>query len=172
MKLILLAYATGLLLARRVLTKFNLAAKYKGVTEITGEYYTVKPQRKSPNPFSALLDVGLARTSTGSKIFSCLKGVCDGGVRVPHSDRRFVGYSASKKELDPAVLRKYIFGGHVAAYMKLLQEKNPNKYDTQFSRYKKAKIGYKDLEKLYTEVLVTMCFFTTDSIQGSQEDSR
>jgi large subunit ribosomal protein L5e len=42
----------------------------------------------------------------------------DGGLDIPHSDKRFAGFDKEKKELDAEVHRKYIFGGHVAAYMK------------------------------------------------------
>ena len=45
-----------------------------------------------PRPFFALLDVGLARTTTGAKVFSALKGACDGGIEIPHNEKRFVGY--------------------------------------------------------------------------------
>ena len=31
-----------------------------------------------------VLDVGLARTGTGAKIFAALKGACDGGLNIPH----------------------------------------------------------------------------------------
>lgn len=47
-----------------------------------------------------------------------LQGALDGGLDIPHSDKRFAGFAKDKKELDPEVHRKYIFGGHVAAYMK------------------------------------------------------
>lgn len=40
---------------------------------------------------------------------------------MPHSDKRFVGYSAEEKSLDAETLRKYIFGGHVSEYMENLQ---------------------------------------------------
>lgn len=43
----------------------------------------------------------------------------DGGLDIPHSDKRFAGFDKEKKELDAEVHRKYIFGGHVAAYMKV-----------------------------------------------------
>ena len=46
------------------------------------------------------------------------QGALDGGLDIPHSDKRFAGFTKEKKELDPEVHRKYIFGGHVAAYMK------------------------------------------------------
>lgn len=66
-------YATGLLLARRVLQKFNLDKTYTGAEQATGEDYSVEEAAEGPRPFSALLDTGLKRTSTGSKVFAALK---------------------------------------------------------------------------------------------------
>lgn len=78
------AYATGLLLARRHLKALNLDDIYKGVEEVNGEDYNVEQEGQNPNPFTAVLDVGLARTSTGAKIFAVLKGATDGGLNIPH----------------------------------------------------------------------------------------
>lgn len=72
-----------------------------------------------PRPFYCLLDTGLKRTSTGSKVFSCLKGALDGGLDIPHNEKRFVGYA--DKKLDAETLEKYIFGGHVAEYQETMQ---------------------------------------------------
>lgn len=72
-------YATGLLVARRVLTKFGLADTYEGCTEPTGEDYNVEAVEDGPRPFYCLLDAGLKRTSTGSKVFACLKVRIDCG---------------------------------------------------------------------------------------------
>ena len=69
-----------------------------------------KPVDESMRPFTALLDVGLSRTTTGSKLFAALKGGVDGGLSIPHSPTRFVGYS-KEDGLKPEVLRKHIFGG-------------------------------------------------------------
>lgn len=66
-------YATGLLLARRVLQKFNLDKTYTGTEEATGDDYNVEASDDGPRPFTALLDTGLKRTSTGSKVFAALK---------------------------------------------------------------------------------------------------
>ena len=51
--------------------------------------------------------------------FDCLQGALDGGLDIPHSDKRFAGFDKEKKELDAEIHRKYIFGGHVTAYMKV-----------------------------------------------------
>lgn len=66
-------YATGLLLARRVLQKFDLDKTYTGTEEATGDDYNVEAADEGPRPFTALLDTGLKRTSTGSKVFAALK---------------------------------------------------------------------------------------------------
>ncbi len=54
-----------------------------------------------------------------------------------------------EQTLDTEVLRKYIFGGHVADYMKQLLEEDPEAYDRQFSRYKKEGITADQLEEIY-----------------------
>jgi large subunit ribosomal protein L5e len=146
------AYATGLLLARRVLTKLNLADKYQGNTQVDGNDYNVEALDDGPNPFRALLDVGLRRTTTGSKLFAVLKGATDGGLDVPHSERRFVGYDEEGKKADAELLRKYIFGGHVADYMKLLAEEDEAKFSKQFSLYVKAGIKADDLQNVWAKV--------------------
>jgi large subunit ribosomal protein L5e len=51
------------------------------------------------------------------------------------SVKRFPGYSAEAKSYDAEVHRKHIFGGHVADYMKKLQEDDEEAYQKQFSRY-------------------------------------
>lgn len=105
-----------------------------------------------PRPFYALLDVGLRRTTTGSRIFAALKGAADGGIEIPHSERRFVGYNAEEKKLNPDVLRKHILGGHVADYMKHLNEENPSQYEKHFSQYIAKGIKADDVEKMWLKV--------------------
>jgi large subunit ribosomal protein L5e len=143
------AYATGLLLARRVLTKLKLADKYVGEKEATGKHFVVKPIADGPRPFYVLLDVGLCRTSTGNRVFAAMKGAADGGLDIPHSVKRLAGYNAEEKKFNPEILRKYIYGGHVADYMKTLQKEDPEAYARQFSRFIKEKINAGDLEAIY-----------------------
>ena len=148
------AYATGLLLARRTLTKLKLADKYVGVVNADGKHFVVEPVDDGPRPFYVLLDVGLTRTSTGNRVFGAMKGAADGGLDVPHSERRLAGYLVDKEEaknskFDPAILRKYIFGGHVASYMKLLQKEDPEAYKRQFSKYIAAGVSADKIEELY-----------------------
>jgi len=142
------AYATGLLLARRHLTTIGLASKYQGKVDADGADYTVEAS-EGPRPFKALLDVGLARTTTGARVFSVMKGALDGGINIPHSVKRFAGYSSESKKLVPEQLKKYIYGGHVADYMKKLQQDDAAAFQKQFSRFVKAGVKAGDLEGIY-----------------------
>lgn len=45
------AYATGLLLARRLLKKLGLDSLYEGTTEITGDEYNVEGVENGPGAF-------------------------------------------------------------------------------------------------------------------------
>ncbi|KAL8137164.1 hypothetical protein V2J09_003165 [Rumex salicifolius] len=145
------AYCTGLLLARRVLKQLEMDNEYEGNVEATGEDFSVEPG-ENRRPFRALLDVGLLRTTTGNRVFGALKGALDGGLDIPHSDKRFAGFSKDSKQLDAEVHRKYIYGGHIAAYMRTLTEDEPEKYQSHFSEYIKKGVEADDLEELYKKV--------------------
>ena len=143
-------YATGLLVARRLLQKLGLDEQYEGNDEPDGEYFLVEHE-DGPRPFTCVLDVGLTRTTTGAKVFGALKGAVDGGLNIPHSDKRFPGYDVDAKELDGEIHKKYIFGGHVAEYMELLEEEDPDRYQSQFSKFIEKEIEGDSLEEMYQE---------------------
>lgn len=132
------AYCTGLLCARRALTKLGLDK-----TEFNME--------DGPRPFRAVLDTGLARTSTGAKIFGIMKGAVDGGLNIPHSEKRLPGFDKEKNVVNGEILRKHIFGGNVADYMTQLKEEDEEAYKRQFSRYIKAGITPDKMEAMYTK---------------------
>jgi large subunit ribosomal protein L5e len=139
-------YATGLLCARRALTKLGLADKYEGVAEPTGELQLTEPVEGEPRPFKCFLDVGLARTSTGARVFGAMKGASDGGIFYPALRAAFPGVSPRRlrlllhlqrhcadpsrtlysfdpesKELDAETLQSYIYGAHVSEFMESLE---------------------------------------------------
>jgi len=145
------AYATGLLVARRVLTKLGMQKQYEGQTKPDGKDFGVASSGKERRPFYVLLDVGLHFTTTGCRVFGAMKGAVDGGLDIPHKNKRFPGYNTQAKKFNPTILRKYIFGGHVADYMRKLQG-NDDKYKKQFSRYIAAGKGPDDIEKMWTAV--------------------
>ncbi|GMJ00612.1 ribosomal protein L5 B, OLIGOCELLULA 7 [Hibiscus trionum] len=145
------AYCVGLLLARRTLKQLEMDAEYEGNVEATGEDFSVEPG-ESRRPFRALLDVGLVKTTTGNRVFGLLKGALDGGIDIPHSEKRFAGFNKDSKQLDPEVHRKYIYGGHVSSYMRTLIEDEPEKYQSHFSEYIKRGIEADSLEGMYKKV--------------------
>lgn len=143
------AYCTGLLVARRLLNKLGLDSLYSGCIEVTGEEYNVEPVDEGPGAFRCYLDVGLARTTTGARVFGAMKGAVDGGLNIPHSVKRFPGYSAETKSFNADVHRAHIFGQHVADYMRTLEEEDEESFKRQFSRYIKLGIRADDLEDIY-----------------------
>ncbi|XP_029440031.1 60S ribosomal protein L5-like isoform X1 [Rhinatrema bivittatum] len=143
------AYCTGLLLARRLLQKFGLDKIYEGQVEITGDEFNMESVEGQPGAFSCYLDVGLARTTTGNRVFSVLKGAVDGGLVIPHSTKRFPGYDTESKEFKAEVHRRYIYGQNVADYMKDLAEEDQDAFRKQFSQYIKQGISADLMQAMY-----------------------
>jgi len=157
------AYATGLLVARRLLQKLKMDKEFKGAEELGGAVYDVSVDPKAlagdKRPFKCLLDIGLVSTTTGNRVFAALKGACDGGLHVPHSEKRFPGYRWDSDAVAPvkkgqqtsfAVGKKgqgkydaeehenRIFGGHVQEYYNKLKEEDPVAFKRQFSQWEKC----------------------------------
>lgn len=146
------AYCTGLLLARRVNKKLGL--DFEGKEEADGEEFHVEADDDGKAPFRCLLDVGLKRTTTGARVFGAMKGACDGGLDIPHNERRFPGSNKEGSEVtaDPEMHKKYIFGGHVSEYMESLQEDDEEAYQKQFSKYIELGVEADGIEEMYEKV--------------------
>lgn len=147
-------YATGLLVARRCLQKLGLDETFVGVEECDGEEFHVEEEEGDRRPFKCLLDVGLKRTTIGSRIWGALKGAADGGLHIPHSIKKFPGYKApeekgAEEEYDAEAHKDRIFGDHIATYMSELKEEDKERYERQFSTYVKEGIDSDDLEDMY-----------------------
>jgi len=155
------AYSTGLLLARRLLAQLGLDETYSGVeeptgevvsTEVNGRTYFVEEVDEEKRPFRALLDVGIKNTTTGAKVFGALKGASDGGLDIPHSERRFPGYNRDTKQFDAAVHKGRIMGEHIADYMREMEEDDEENYKKHFAKYLENDIEADDLEELFEKV--------------------
>merc|ERR1711871_577350 len=150
------AYCTGLLCARRLLNKYGLDSKFPGTTEVTAEfdecYVHNEEDEDGPSAFHALLDVGLKRTTLGSKIFAAMKGAFDGGLEIPHNEKKFYGYDADEKEYDAEANRERILGGHVAQYMNSLEEEEPEEFAEKFKKYIDAGWTADEMEDKYLAV--------------------
>lgn len=141
------AYATGLLIGRRVLQKFGLDKMYEGQLEVDGgEFYEVADAGEKAS-FRCFLDTGLARTTTGARIFGVLKGAADSGLDIPHSPKRFPGFAEG--ELNAEVHKKHILAGNVKEYMDDLEEENEEAFNRHFSKYIKLGISSDDIEDMW-----------------------
>merc|ERR1711979_67191 len=120
---------------------------YNGQVEVDGDEFYEEADAGEKASFRCYLDTGLARTSTGARIFGVLKGAADAGLDIPHSPKRFPGFADGQLNAD--VHKKHIFGGHVAEYMDSLSEEDEEAYKRQFSRYIKAGIDSESLEETY-----------------------
>lgn len=144
------AYAVGLLLARRLNQKYGLDETYQGVAKVDGEDYYVEKEGER-GAFYCVLDIGLARTSSGARIFGVLKGAVDGGLDIPHSNKRFPGSNAESGDYDAAVHRSRILGEHISSYMQTLMDEDEESYKRQFSSYQKEGIMPDMIEDIYAK---------------------
>lgn len=149
-------YCTGLLCGRRLLQKLShgsgetpMATLYKGLEKCTGEEYHVDDEDER-RAFKACLDLGLSRSSTGANVFAAMKGCVDAGINIPHSMKRFPGYT--KDKFDSAVLRKRLLGDHISQYMAMLKDEDEEAYKRQFSSYVKAGVTPDQLAPMYEKV--------------------
>jgi len=157
------AYCTGLLVARRLLKQLGMDDIYTGVEEPTGEvvstkgengrtYFVPSLDEDGRKPFRCLLDVGIKNTTTGSRIFGALKGASDGGLDIPHSNKRFPGYNRDTKTFDAEVHKGHIMGEHVADYMKEMQEDDEENYKKHFASYIDEGLEADDIEEHYEKI--------------------
>ncbi|ORM41791.1 60S ribosomal protein L5 [Babesia sp. Xinjiang] len=148
------AYCTGLLLARRLLTQLKLDNQFIGKVEPDGSAFHIEEEDGERRPFKALLDVGIKIVTTGNKVFGALKGACDGGLHIPHSEKRFPGYSVGddkQSKYDAEAHRERIMGIHVANYMREMKEEDPEKYKKHFSAFLREGINEDNIEEMYTQ---------------------
>ena len=127
------SYATGLLLARRVLATLKLDKTFSGNKKIDGNDYDVSAaQAGDRRPFTCILDMGLIRPTTGNRVFGVLKGATDGGLHVPHSVKKFPGFSkdkdTKKETYEAEVHRDRIFGSHIDVYMQKLKSESADAF--------------------------------------------
>jgi large subunit ribosomal protein L5e len=162
------AYCVGLLTARRLLTLKEMHKMYEGNKNVDGALYSVQDHMGDRRPFKAYLDVGLVRTTTGNRVFGAMKGACDGGIFIPHNEKRFPGHRIEKIEEETHGKKKkkeeqapktkavftteehleHIMGVHIQEYYDLIKGENPEAFKRQFNRWEKELKG-KSFEDIY-----------------------
>ena len=155
------AYCTGLLVARRLLAQIKLDEVYTGVEEVDGEVVSTKVNGRTffveevdeeKKPFRCLLDIGIKNTTTGANIFAALKGASDGGLDIPHSNKRFPGYTRDTKSYDAETHKDRIMGEHVADYMREMEEDDEEAYKKHFAAYIDHDIEADNLGEIFEKV--------------------
>lgn len=149
-------YATGLLMARRVLTKMGLATDFTGVEEPDAEEYHIEEEENERRPFKVILDLGSIRTIQGARCWGVLKGAVDGGLHIPHSIKNFPGYvgpdeRGADHQYDTSVHLDRILGRHVSEYMEMLDEEDQERYKAQFAKFLENDLDAGTLEDMYKE---------------------
>jgi len=85
----------------------------------------------------AILDIGLAIPTKGSKVFAVLNGVLDAGVEVPHSEEKIV--------------KERTTGEHIAKYAKSLGA-GSEEHDAKFSKYTARELAPEKLPEHFSKV--------------------
>lgn len=158
------AYATGLLVARRLLTTLGIADMFKGIDSEQGKDYDVSADpncvKLDRRPFKCILDIGLCKATIGNRVFGVLKGACDGGLHIPHSIKKFPGYSydedSKKGEYSSEAHGDRIMGCHIDEYMERLKgpDGGEDLYQKQFSKWDAClkKSGAESVEALFEKI--------------------
>lgn len=157
------SYATGLLLARRVLARYGMDEMYEG-NELDGKIRTVRHGNRTlyvedldweteRRPLRCNLDVGITSTTLGANVFAAMKGASDGGIDVPHSVKCLIGYDRESKKHAAGDFTNRVLGEHVMLYMQELRDHDDEemkaKYTKCFSQYIQAGVQPEDLEDIY-----------------------
>eukprot|EP00703_Trepomonas_sp_PC1_P002786 JAP93820.1 Ribosomal protein L5 [Trepomonas sp. PC1] len=143
------AYCTGLLCARRLLTKLGMEKIYTGNKQV-GKFFE-NEDNEERRSLRCFLDIGLARSSTGANVFGALKGAVDGGLNIPYSgDRLAAGYYDKKSgKYNEAALSDRIYGKHVSEYMQVAKAEDEEWYKSQFGVYIKNGVNADQLKSIY-----------------------
>lgn len=87
----------------------------------------------------AILDIGKRRSIHHSKIYAVIKGLVDGGMSIPSSDKVF----PSEDRLN---------GEHIKAYAEMLKSENKEKYDKLFSGYLASGLKPEDVPSVLADI--------------------
>jgi len=115
---------------------------WKGHNNIPAAYltgYLCGTTAKKHKIKEAVFDIGLYRSTKGSKLYAALKGAVDSGLEIVHS-----------KEILPDNDR--VSGKHIEKYAETLKKSNKEKYDKVFSAYIKNKIVPETISQHFEEI--------------------
>ncbi|GJQ75892.1 putative component of the ribosome [Trypoxylus dichotomus] len=77
----------------------------------------------------------LKHAITGARILEIMKGAVDGGLNIPHSTKRLLGYDGESEAFNAEVLGGHIMTQYVADCMRLFEDQDPEGCKRQFNKY-------------------------------------
>lgn len=107
----------------------NFPIAYLTGAELAGKY---KLKDKNSKPISAILDIGLTRSTIGQKVFAVMQGAVDCGIYIPHSEKKFPAYNP-KDGFSKEILEERVSGKHIYDYRCLLAEGDEEAFNKQFN---------------------------------------
>lgn len=143
------AYATGMLCGRRALA-VNGLSNY-AVNKECGEFRETEDDMEGRRAYKVFLDIGLAASTKGAKVFAAMKGASDAGLYIPHSPKLFAGYDG--ENLNAEELKERILMKENIQYMEHMKTNDPERFKKQFSSYVAAKVELSSIVGLYLNVL-------------------
>ncbi|MFP3316934.1 MAG: 50S ribosomal protein L18 [Candidatus Nanopusillus sp.] len=87
----------------------------------------------------AILDIGRFRSTKGNSLYATLKGAIDAGLKIPYNEENLPSEDRIK-------------GEHIKKYALMLKEKEPEKYNKEFSRYLKEGLEPEKISEHFEEV--------------------
>lgn len=145
------AYATGFLVGRRALAEQSLDKVYVA-KEVDGTYSMTEDVEGEKRALRVFLDIGLASSTKGARVFGAMKGASDAGLHIPHSEGKFYGYRKGA-QFDAKELHDRIFGYNISTYMISLRENDAEGYRRQFSEYIRKGIEAERIPEMYKAAL-------------------
>jgi len=88
---------------------------------------------------TAIFDIGLYRSTKGSRMYAAVKGAADGGLQIPFDEK-----------ILPDIKR--ISGHHITEYAKILKTKDPHKYNKLFSHMLKESLEPEKMTEHFEEI--------------------
>jgi len=115
---------------------------WKGHNNIPAAYltgYLCGLSAKKHKVTEAVFDMGLYRSTKGSRLYAALKGAVEAGLEIPHSE-------------DILPPEERTSGKHIASYAQTLKKEKPEVYNKIFSLYIKNKLSPETLPEHVVEI--------------------
>mmetsp|Transcript_6559 Transcript_6559/g.14975 ORF Transcript_6559/g.14975 Transcript_6559/m.14975 type:complete len:233 (-) Transcript_6559:358-1056(-) len=110
--------------------------------------YCKKNTNKNLDRVSAILDIGMRKSTVGNKLFAAMKGSVDSGIYIPHNFEKI--FRSKNNETQPNDLfDERSKGIHIIKYIDLLKKEDEDKFKKQFPKIYSSKSSLNLIKKNY-----------------------